>query len=939
MKTKKAYIVPHTHWDREWRYPIWKNRVLLVEFMDELLETLENDERYRYFHLDGQAVIVEDYLAIRPEKEEIIKKFVKEDRLGIGPFYTLPDLYPIDGECIVRNIQKGMQVCKKYGGHVKVGYHSFGWGQIAQFPQIYNDLGFEFLIAAKHVNKDRAPEIEFLWQGPDGSEIITSRLGQHSRANLYFNAYVHIKHGKDYATEEFQYKPGQNKCAIHNAKPEKQNQDYFVTEPTDKKFHEQYIKESFMKAWNGYGETTVQDTRLLLNGSDFSSCQPSLPDIIGKANEAIDDIEFTHASLEEYVQAVLPQLKKQNLKKVTGALRDGGPANSTANALATRMYLKILNRKAQNLLIKTAEPLAALLTLEGYNYPKQLFDTAWEFMFKSHAHDSINGVTQDKTANDVEYHLNQAIEIAESIVEQASGFLVNQLKYCDKNDPSQRMVLINTLPFEREEVVKLVIDTPRGNSIWDFGFVDQSGNELPVQHISRKEKTATVYEMDCRSWPYYVDRHEVFLQTGTIPSFGYKTIEMVSKNTFKREAEWWPIVKTSKGDEISKAPGKLENAFLEMRLSKTAGTIDLFDKVNKKHFKGLNYFVDEGDSGDYWVNYPHYHNQLFDSRNAKHRSWISDNGPLAATLVIETTMQLPAFGYRADKGVVGESKRSSETKDLVIVSEFTLKKEDPKLYVKTVVNNNVEDHRLRLVFPTGIDCEKSYADSHFLVEERLVNPVKDENGEFYPGMQTLPMNRFVDVCDGKNGFSILTNSIGEYEMLRDNDHTLALTLFRSVENRICSEYRTSGYFPEQKGGKCLREMVFEYAIMPHAGNWKDSRIMGQAEKFNTSPIAYQLTPSDHGDLPVSNNLLEVSPSNLVVSTLKKPENGKGFLIRLYNPTDKQESITLGMHNGITSAAICNLIEEEKEHIEVKNNKINLKLNKGEIKTLRMIGVE
>ena len=60
-------VVPHTHWDREWRYPIWKNRMLLIQFMDRLLDILENDTDYRCFVLDGQCVAVEDYLEVCPE--------------------------------------------------------------------------------------------------------------------------------------------------------------------------------------------------------------------------------------------------------------------------------------------------------------------------------------------------------------------------------------------------------------------------------------------------------------------------------------------------------------------------------------------------------------------------------------------------------------------------------------------------------------------------------------------------------------------------------------------------------------------------------------------------------------------------------------------------------------------------------------------------------
>lgn len=69
---KKAIILPHTHWDREWRYPVWQSRMLLVRFMDELLDILENDLAYACFLLDGQVIPVLDYLEIRPENRSQI---------------------------------------------------------------------------------------------------------------------------------------------------------------------------------------------------------------------------------------------------------------------------------------------------------------------------------------------------------------------------------------------------------------------------------------------------------------------------------------------------------------------------------------------------------------------------------------------------------------------------------------------------------------------------------------------------------------------------------------------------------------------------------------------------------------------------------------------------------------------------------------------------
>lgn len=207
-KDKKAYVVTHTHWDREWRYPLWENRMKLVELMEELLEVLDTNNEYRSYLLDGQCVMIEDYLKVKPQDKDRIMKYVKEGRLSIGPWYSLPDLYPIDGECLVRNLLKGIRYSDSLGGHLNVAYESFDWGQIAQFPQIYKEFGLDTVIVAKNVSKDRAPNSEFMWEGPDGTQVLATRLGECARANFFMNSYIPIMYGMLYLSEEYKYKWG-----------------------------------------------------------------------------------------------------------------------------------------------------------------------------------------------------------------------------------------------------------------------------------------------------------------------------------------------------------------------------------------------------------------------------------------------------------------------------------------------------------------------------------------------------------------------------------------------------------------------------------------------------------------------------------------------------------------------------------------------------------
>lgn len=105
-------IILHSHWDREWYTTFEEFRFYLVRFMDELLDLLEEDEGFRSFPLDGQVSLLEDYLEVRPGKRGVSRRFVREGRLEIGPWYGQPDEFLISGEALVRNLLMGHRAAR-----------------------------------------------------------------------------------------------------------------------------------------------------------------------------------------------------------------------------------------------------------------------------------------------------------------------------------------------------------------------------------------------------------------------------------------------------------------------------------------------------------------------------------------------------------------------------------------------------------------------------------------------------------------------------------------------------------------------------------------------------------------------------------------------------------------------------------------------------------
>ncbi|MDN6162166.1 MAG: alpha-mannosidase, partial [Atopostipes sp.] len=166
---KTVHVVPHTHWDREWYFTTSRSKVYLMHDLANVLHELEKNNDYDTFVLDGQASLLDDYLAWRPQDKRRIKSLVQKGQLIIGPWYTQTDQLVISGESIVRNLSYGMRICEQFGGYMNVGYVPDSFGQAASMPQIYREFGIEDTMFWRGVSDSDVKHTEFQWQGEDGS--------------------------------------------------------------------------------------------------------------------------------------------------------------------------------------------------------------------------------------------------------------------------------------------------------------------------------------------------------------------------------------------------------------------------------------------------------------------------------------------------------------------------------------------------------------------------------------------------------------------------------------------------------------------------------------------------------------------------------------------------------------------------------------------------
>ena len=175
IEAPQGIVVGHTHWDREWYLPFEGFRARLVVMMDGLLDILEHDPRFTCFVLDGQTVMVDDYLEVRPEAEARVRRAVREGRLLIGPWYTAVDTFLPDPESLVRNLQLGLWEARRYSGEpMPVGHLPDTFGFIAQLPQLLQHFGIGSAFAWRGFHPENTRGA-FWWVSPDGSRVLTLR--------------------------------------------------------------------------------------------------------------------------------------------------------------------------------------------------------------------------------------------------------------------------------------------------------------------------------------------------------------------------------------------------------------------------------------------------------------------------------------------------------------------------------------------------------------------------------------------------------------------------------------------------------------------------------------------------------------------------------------------------------------------------------------------
>ena len=896
MDKKVAHIVSHSHWDREWYMPFEKHHIKLVQLIDDILELLDEDNGFCSFFLDGQTIALEDYLQIRPENEEKLKKYIKEDRIFVGPWYVLQDEFLTSSEANIRNLLVGMKQAQKFGKVSKIGYFPDAFGNAGQMPQILSQAGMKGIFfgrGVKPVGFDNQVDVtgdyesvfsEMNWQSPDGTKLLGVLF-----ANWYCNG---------------------------------------MEIPTDK----EKAKEYWDAKLAGAEKFASSHHLLFMNGCDHQPVQKDLVEAIKTAEELYPDIEFKHSNFDDFIAGVLED-NKNEFSTISGELtsQDTDGWMTLVNTCSSRIYQKQANQKAQSLLEKQAEPLNVYASLYGKKYPNEWLEYSWKTLMQNHPHDSICGCSVDDVHDEMDARFKKSIHVSEELVIDALKVLAENTDTSMFTDEERPFVVTNTTGFDRTGVVKFELDLHHiydsdVHKIWkevdiwnvdEWCVVDENHNVIPatLKDLGRKFK----YDLpdDKFRKPYIAQFVEVEFEAENVPANGVKVYALTKKANVK-------------ANSLVTADNTMENDFVKAVINEN-GTVDLTVKETGHTFKSICGYEETGDMGNEYIYFCPINTTPIYSADTKADSikLVEDDG-YKATFEVKHTLKVPVS---ADEVLLKEQQditpfferkagRSAELVDFNITTLFTLEKSSRGLKIKSTFDNKAKDHRVRMLFPSALETSTHLADSIFEAVERQnrvsacwENPSNCQHQQYY-----------ASISDGENGLTVANFGLNEYEVLPDNDNAIAVTILRSI-----GEMGDWGYFPTPKA-QCIGENTVEMMVIPHKGDLIASKAFKEAHQFQTNMEVVQTT-AHTGDIKSGNSFIEYEGYGVVMTAVKENELTGDIVVRFCNLSDKDTVLKVKANFAHKACHMSNVIEEEKEEINVENGFYNVEMGKYKICTL------
>jgi mannosylglycerate hydrolase len=938
-------IVSHTHWDREWYQPFQVFRFRLVELIDYLLDLLDTDPTYRSFLLDGQTILLEDYLAIRPEREPDLRRHIAHGRLMIGPWHILPDEFLVSPESTVRNLMLGSKTCAQFGSRMSIGYTPDPFGHISQLPQILDGCGIK-AIALQRGLADEPTEL--WWEAADGTRLLT----------IYF-------------------REGYGNLAWAPTTP-----DAFTRAVTRQ-----------IERLTPHAHTSHM---LLMNGTDHMIPQPELPGLIAAANGLLEgQATLKHGTLVDHVEAVRASLDDiATIPVIQGELRSSKRFPILPGVYSARLWIKQRNHACEVSLERYAEPISAFVhTLGGSNRSGEIW-RAWRYLVENHPHDSICGCSVDQVHAEMQTRFDWSQQLADQITDAGLRDLAARVDLGRLTNPSETLeieqpdyattaaqtnqIVLVYNPVTRSQTGQVEITVPWAGSRRRYQVLDKHGQDIPYRILEGEEIVFESCEITRNEADSLLDQIEIGLYKGRLISDvqlkfdgtnahlemvlpEYHTGRMGNFSTLikslRDDPRWYAAqhihLTTYLADNFRLAftaqavPGVgyrtfrltvthpafpdiapvipthatvIENEWFHVEVDPQDGTLTVTDKSTGAVYRGLNRVQDGGDRGDEYnycapdkdtlVTYPAHPPAI-----ERHEDEL-----LGQALTIRTCYAIPA------DLTVNRDARTAQTVDVPITFTVRLAPQVRRIDVRAELKNSAPNHRIRVLFPTGLQSDRVIVDGHF---DRLYRQGVHETAKQGWAEQPAPtaaQRAFTAIEGNENGLMVAARGLPEYEhLVSSTESTLALTLIRAVgwlsRDDLNCRPGHAGPARATPDAQCIGPATAEYSLIPFGNTFTLAQAAQEAYAFIAPLRGVTATPAG-GLLPPTLQFVSLTPDELILTAVKPAESGRGIIVRFYNSQDCTVSGQLAFGLPVHKLTPVNLLEEPHEIAGKSNIKDN-----------------
>ncbi len=960
-----VHVISHTHWDREWYRTKQEFRVELVAVVDAVLEALERDEGFRCFTLDGQSILLEDYLSIRPEQRGTIERMVSEGRLLIGPWYTQPDEFLVSGESLVRNLQAGIGAAQAYGGAMPVGWVPDSFGHIGQLPQILRQFGIACAALTRGIGNELPDmQTDFEWASPDGSTVTVA----HQVQGYYSGGLL----GFPYFWGSIDRHPPSAEIARERLTR--------LLEP-----HSRYARTCHVALWNG---------------ADHLHPEPDLGRTLAQLDEGMPDHHIIHSSVQQYIRGV--RNCSLELPTVRGELRGSRYHALLPSILSTRIYLKQRNAEVQRLLTRHTEPVAALAALmspivgEGharYRYPGAELGESWKLLLQNHGHDSIGGCSIDQVHREMMPRFDQAEQVADAVRRRAlmhlrsalttswvspdtpaflcfnphdrASFQVVAHEFVWSRDISRNAQVVNaegsqlpTQAFDAEEdeyawlrqqtSVRDVLD-----NLWWWSEVLNRMDRLGIQRyeidddgvsigltLFLADEAACSEETVAELLAVFRDRrvttpvsirallyrHKLLFET-SLPALGITAyaVRTISDEQGRRNPQAFTV--SVQGRELHFSGNRL--------WVNEDGSLGVITQSGRR-LRRLFSLYDEGDRGDSYDFCPVDGDVPEQLRPIDAvRVTPLEQGPVRAALEVSFDAALPV-GVCEDR-----RRRQGDRVALPVTLRVSVEMGSDTVFVTGTLDNTARDHRIRLHLEPEVGTRRVFSGGQFSVNERSTDP-PDTSDWAQAVTDIQPHQDWVGLGDEERAICLFTDGLHEHEAIRDDAgeaRGLAVTVLRSVgylsRGDLTTRRGQAGPMIPTPDAQCIRtcEFVCGFELFSDEENMLRS-VSSSAGVFLRSRTA--AIPAGQEGVDTALSLLRLDASDFVLTAVKGSIAAPGaVVVRFFNAAFHSVSQRVELSPLIERAQRVGLDESLVEELWIDDGFIEISAAPHEIVTLRL----